>query len=95
MQTSLTFNIMNFQLTNHINHMKSLILCQSVQRLCVIGDSMHPNGPDSEAHIAPEDDKNHEHYEQHEKVMDEETEAGTDEPEVPPKNGKAKGNTSV
>lgn len=74
--------------------MKSLIRCQFVQRLCVVGDSMHPNGPDSEAQIAPEDDKNHEHYEQHEKVTDEETETGAGDAE-PPKNGKAKGNTSV
>lgn len=55
---------------------------------------MHPNGPDSEAQIAPEDDKNHEHYEQHEKVTDEETEPTADEPQKPT-NGKAKGNTSV
>lgn len=73
--------------------MKSLIRCQFVQRLCVVGDSMHPNGPDSEAQIAPEDDKNHEHYEQHEKVTDEETEP-VDEPQKTT-NGKAKGNTSV
>lgn len=74
--------------------MKSLIRCQFVQRLCVVGDSMHPNGPDSEAQIAPEDDKNHEHYEQHEKSADEETETGADDA-VTATNGKAKGNTSV
>lgn len=55
---------------------------------------MHPNGPDSEAQIAPEDDKVHEHYEQHEKVAEEETEEGAVDV-VPPTNGKAKGNTSV
>lgn len=31
---------------------------------------MHPNGPDSEAQIAPEDDKIHEHYEPAEKVAE-------------------------
>jgi len=63
---------------------------------------MHPNGPDSEAQIAPEDDKTHEQYEQHEKVSDEEETTGEngngDAAAVPPKaatNGKSKGNTSV
>lgn len=42
-----------------------------VQRLCIVGDSMHPNSPDSEAQIAPDDDKSHEPYEQHEKSADE------------------------
>lgn len=55
---------------------------------------MHPNGPDSEAQIAPEDDKVHEQYEQHEKVTDEETDSGAQDI-VEPKNGKPKGNTSV
>lgn len=55
---------------------------------------MHPNGPDSEAQIAPEDDKNHEHYEQHEKSADEEPETGAGDA-VTATNGKAKGNTSV
>lgn len=73
--------------------MKSLIRCQFVQRLCVVGDSMHPNGPDSEAQIAPEDDKIHEHYEQHEKVTDSDETVPADE--VAATNGKAKGNTSV
>lgn len=55
---------------------------------------MHPNGPDSEAQIAPED-KAHEHYEQHiEKTSDEETDTGAVDVE-PAKNGKAKGNTPV
>ena len=80
---------------NNTNYMKSLIRCQFVQRFCVVGDSMHPNGPDSEAQIAPEDDRSHEHYEQHEKVADEEIETGTGDADAPPKNGKAKGNTSV
>lgn len=54
---------------------------------------MHPNGPDSEAQIAPED-KAHEHYEQHiEKTSDEETDVPVDV--EPAKNGKAKGNTPV
>ena len=78
--------------------MKSLIRCQFVQRLCVVGDSMHPNCPDSEAQIAPEDDKTHEHYEQHEKSAEDEPEADTvvDGGEViKATNGKAKGNTSV
>lgn len=73
--------------------MKSLIRCQFVQRLCVVGDSMHPNGPDSEAQIAPEDDKIHEHYEQHEKVAESSDE--TVPAEEIATNGKAKGNTSV
>jgi hypothetical protein len=57
---------------------------------------MHPNGPDSEAQIAPEDDKTHEHYEQHEKSADEEPEPETENGDViKATNGKAKGNTSV
>lgn len=57
---------------------------------------MHPNGPDSEAQIAPEDDKTHEHYEQHEKSADEEPEPETENGEIiKATNGKAKGNTSV
>lgn len=57
---------------------------------------MHPNGPDSEAQIAPEDDKTHEQYEQHEKSADEEPETETEAGEgVKATNGKAKGNTSV
>lgn len=58
---------------------------------------MHPNGPDSEAQIAPEDDKTHEHYEQHEKSADDETEPEVGNGEaVKATNGKkAKGNTSV
>lgn len=56
---------------------------------------MHPNGPDSEAQIAPEDDKTHEHYEQHKEVAEDEVpEAGAEEV-VKTTNGKAKGNTSV
>lgn len=57
---------------------------------------MHPNSPDSEAQIAPEDDKTHEHYEQHEKSADEEApETGATTDAVKTTNGKAKGNTSV
>lgn len=57
---------------------------------------MHPNGPDSEAQIAPEDDKTHEHYEQHEKATDEDTATDTGAGDaVKATNGKAKGNTSV
>lgn len=74
--------------------MKSLIRTQFVQRLCVVGDSMHPNGPDSEAQIAPEDDKIHEHYEPAEKVADEEPETPVGDG-IKTTNGKPKGNTSV
>jgi hypothetical protein len=73
----------------------SVPICQ-FQRLCVVGDSMHPNGPDSEAQIAPEDDKTHEHYEQHDKSADEETEVESVTAEgVKATNGKAKGDSSV
>lgn len=61
-------------------------------RICILGDSMHPNGPDSEAQIAPDEDKIHEQYEPHNKVSDEES------PDVEPTktaNGKSNGNTSV
>lgn len=54
---------------------------------------MHPNGPDSEAHITPDDDKTHEQYEQHDgKVSDEET---ADVEKGKAANGKSNGNTSV
>jgi hypothetical protein len=54
---------------------------------------MHPNSPDSEAQIAPEEDKTHEHYEQHDsKVSDDES--GADHKAVAT-NGKTNGNTSV
>lgn len=75
----------------------SVPICQ-FQRLCVVGESMHPNGPDSEAQIAPEDDKTHEHYEQHEKSADDESQPETETVPVEgvkATNGKAKGNTSV
>lgn len=66
---------------------------------------MHPNGPDSEAHIAPnemDDGKTHEHFEQHEK-MDDDEEMEDDNHNAPSAdgvknsgaNGKSKGNTSV
>lgn len=73
-----------------------MTLCQFVQRICVIGDSLHPNGPDSEAQIAPEDDKTHEHYEQQvEKLSQEDvTDVGSDD--TLKTNGKTnKNNTSV
>lgn len=55
---------------------------------------MHPNSPDSEAQIAPDDDKTHEHYEQHEsKVSDEES--GDIDHTIKTANGKSNGNTSV
>jgi hypothetical protein len=54
---------------------------------------MHPNSPDSEAQIAPDEDK-HEQYEQHEgKLSDEET--GGVEHKAANGNGKSNGNTSV
>jgi hypothetical protein len=56
---------------------------------------MHPNGPDSEAQIAPEEDKVHEHYEQHEKVTDEEPEKGNGDGATATNGSKPKGNTSV
>lgn len=57
---------------------------------------MHPNGPDSEAQIAPEDDKTHEHYEQHDsKIVEDETPESTVGDAIKTTNGKAKGNTSV
>lgn len=58
---------------------------------------MHPNGPDSEAQIAPEDDKVHEHYEPAEKVSDddEHPELPVGDGDVKTTNGKPKGNTSV
>lgn len=61
-------------------------------RLCIVGASMHPNSPDSEAQIAPDEDK-HEQYEQMDgKVSDEESNAP--EP-IKATNGKPNGNTSV
>lgn len=57
---------------------------------------MHPNGPDSEAQIAPEDDKTHEHYEQHDsKVVEDEVPETIEDDVTKTTNGKAKGNTSV
>ena len=54
---------------------------------------MHPNSPDSEAQIAPDEDKTHEQYEQHDgKLSDEET-GGIDHKTT--SNGKSNGNTSV
>lgn len=55
---------------------------------------MHPNGPDSEAHISPEDDTTHEQYEQHDNKMSEDEEHGAGDA-VTKKNGNSKGNTSV
>jgi hypothetical protein len=55
---------------------------------------MHPNSPDSEAQIAPDDDKTHEQYEQHDSKVMNDDEAG--ELTKKPSNGKsANGNTSV
>lgn len=55
---------------------------------------MHPNSPDSEAQIAPDEDKTHEQYEQHDsKVSDEES--GVIVEAVKATNGKSNGNTSV
>ncbi|CRL03061.1 CLUMA_CG016224, isoform A [Clunio marinus] len=72
-----------------------VVVAKITKRWCFAGDSMHPNGPDSEAQIAPEDDKTHEHYEQHEKSADDEPETGADDVVIKATNGKAKGNTSV
>lgn len=68
-----------------------MIVFQFTLRLCIVGDSLHPNSPDSEAQIAPDEDKTHEQYEQHEsKVTDDES--GDVEHKS---NGKSNGNTSV
>lgn len=72
-----------------------IVVAKITKRWCFAGDSMHPNGPDSEAQIAPDDDKTHEHYEQHKEVAEEEEpETGAGDA-VKATNGKAKGNTSV
>ncbi|KAG5676881.1 hypothetical protein PVAND_006685 [Polypedilum vanderplanki] len=68
-----------------------LAVARVTKRWCFAGDSMHPNSPDSEAHIAPEEDKTHEHYEQQSKVSDDEE--GIDHKTAT--NGKSNGNTSV
>lgn len=74
-----------------------IVVAKVTKRWCFAGDSMHPNGPDSEAQIAPEDDKVHEHYEPAEKVSDddEHPELPVGDGEVKTTNGKPKGNTSV
>lgn len=73
----------------------SIDSCTIFQRLCIVGASMHPNSPDSEAQIAPDEDKTHEQYEQHEgKLSDEET-GGIEHTKAANGNGKSNGNTSV
>lgn len=57
---------------------------------------MHPNSPDSEAQIAPDEDKTHEQYEQHDgKVSDEESNGVEHTKPAAATNGKSNGNTSV
>jgi hypothetical protein len=68
------------------------------KRWCFAGDSMHPNSPDSEAQIAPDDDKLHEPYEQHEKSADESDLPEENGNQIKSSNGNgnaAKNNTSV
>jgi hypothetical protein len=56
---------------------------------------MHPNSPDSEAQIAPDEDKTHEHYEQHDSKVSDDDESGVDHKAPAATNGKSNGNTSV
>ncbi|CAO1366583.1 unnamed protein product [Diamesa serratosioi] len=82
-----------------------ILVAKVTKRWCFAGDSLHPNGPDSEAQIAPnemDDGKTHEHFEQHEK-MDDDEDMDDDNHNAPSvdgvknsgANGKSKGNTSV
>lgn len=82
------------------------LVAKITKRWCFAGDSLHPNGPDSEAQIAPSEDeggKTHEHFEQHEKAtMGDEEENGLQQQQNHENgvknsnsNGNTKGNTSV
>ncbi|CAO1305735.1 unnamed protein product [Diamesa hyperborea] len=80
-----------------------ILVAKITKRWCFAGDSLHPNGPDSEAQIAPnemDDGKTHEHFEQQmdndeDNEDDNHNESPADGVKNSGANGKSKGNTSV